>query len=348
MTAKKWLDRGVYLSSMALTSYINHGKDVKSLIFNNILCIKEDEIGDFIYTLPVYEMLHKQFPEARITVLCRPFGKQILKYCPHVNAVFTDYGDLEGPYDLIVDLRGTIQSTLFALKNRPVLRLDRGTLRYRNRKKGLHPHESEANLEIILPLLDAENKILKPTLFISEKERQEAKKFLEENNIKKYALFHTGARRILKKWPLERVAEIMKWVHAEHGLSCILVGDNEDAKDAGTLHQLTGIPIHQAAGKVNLLVFAALCEKADIYIGNDSGPLHIATVMGAPSIGLYGPGDPIFHPRLPNSRFLHHILECNPCDQVHCKYKEYPCIERITIEEVREKVNDVWRKISSL
>ena len=133
----------------------------------------------------------------------------------------------------------------------------------------------------------------------------------------------------------------MKWLYTEHGLSCIVVGDEEDAKDAEALRQLTNIPIHQAAGKVNLLVFAALCEKADIYIGNDSGPLHIATVMGAPSIGLYGPGDPIFHPRLPNSRFLHHILECNPCDQVHCKYKEYPCIERITIDEVREKIIDL-------
>ncbi|MBK7886263.1 MAG: glycosyltransferase family 9 protein [Bacteroidetes bacterium] len=341
MTAKKWLDRGVYLTSMALTTFINRRKDIKSLSFSNILCIKEDEIGDFIYTLPVYEMLRKQFPAAQITVLCRPFGKQILKYCPHVNAVFSEYTDLKGKYDLIIDLRGTIPSTFYALKHPPVIRLDRGSLRYKNRKKGVHSHESEANLEIILPVLDAKNKILKPTLFISEKEREEARKFLEEKNISKYALFHTGARRILKKWPLERVAEIMKWLYTEHGLSCIVVGDEEDAKDAEALRQLTNIPIHQAAGKVNLLVFAALCEKADIYIGNDSGPLHIATVMGAPSIGLYGPGDPIFHPRLPNSRFLHHILECNPCDQVHCKYKEYPCIERITIDEVREKIIDL-------
>jgi ADP-heptose:LPS heptosyltransferase len=117
MTAKKWLDRGVYLTSMALTTFINRRKDIKSLSFSNILCIKEDEIGDFIYTLPVYEMLRKQFPAAQITVLCRPFGKQILKYCPHVNAVFSEYADLKGKYDLIIDLRGTIPSTFYALKH---------------------------------------------------------------------------------------------------------------------------------------------------------------------------------------------------------------------------------------
>lgn len=348
MTAKKWLDRGIYLSSRIITTWVNHGKDIKSLSFSNILCIKEDEIGDFIYTLPVYEMLNKQFPDAKITVLCRPFGVQLLKYCPHVSHTTSDYKELSGNYDLIVDLRGSISSTLYALKNKPLLRLDRGSLRIKNRKKGKHPHESEANWEIIQALIDEKNKIVTPTIFLSEKERTEARKFLDEKQIKKFALFHTGARRILKKWPLERVAEIMKWMHKEYGLSCILVGDHEDAKDAIPLQELTGFPVHLAAGKLSLLVFAALCEQATVFLGNDSGPLHIASVMRAPSIGLYGPGDPIFHPRLINSGFVHHVLECNPCDQVNCKYKENPCIGRITIEEVREKVIDVWRKTSSL
>ena len=77
-------------------------------------------------------------------------------------------------------------------------------------------------------------------------------------------------------------------------------------------------------------------------MGNDSGPLHIATAMGTASLGLYGPGDPIFHPRKENATFIHHILECNPCDQVHCKYKSFPCIQRITEGEVKDKIKFLW------
>ncbi len=341
MTSKKWLDRGVYLFSMILSQLINRGKAVKNLKFNNILCFKEDEIGDFIYTLPVYEMLKKQFPESKITLLCRPFGRQLLSYCPHVDFVYTDYNDLKGKYDLIIDLRGTVHSTTYALMHRPLYRLDRGSMRYQNRKKGYHPHEAEANRNLVHPIIDESNLVFTPKIFLSDKERNEARQFLEERGIARYALFHTGARRILKKWPLERVAAVMKWLHTEYGLSCMLVGDNEDAKDADFLHAHSGVPVHVAAGKVNLLVFAALCEGASLFIGNDSGPLHVSTVMGAPSLGLYGPGDPIFHPRMRNARFIHHILECNPCDQVHCKYSDNPCIRRITIGEVQEKVKEL-------
>lgn len=343
MTAKKWLDRGVYLSSMALSALINRGKDPKSLNFNNILCIKEDEIGDFIYTLPVYAMLRKQFPAARITVLCRPFGLDLLQHCPDVDQAISQYPDARQQFDLIIDLRGTVASTLLALRRWPLYRLDRGTVRYRNRQSGQHPQEAETNWQILKVLVDERHKLLEPRLYISDSERQQAADFLRERNIGRYALFHTGARRILKKWPLERVAVIMKHLHSEFGLDCILAGDQQDAADSVQLQKMLDFPLKVAAGKVKLLTFAALCEKADFFLGNDSGPLHIAATMGTPALGLYGPGDPIFHPRQANAGFLHHILECNPCDQVHCKYPENPCILRISTGEVQTEARRLMK-----
>lgn len=342
MTAKKWLDRGVYLSSMLISSYINRGKDAKALNFKNILCIKEDEIGDFIYTLPVYSMLRKQYPNAQITVLCRPFGVHILTHCPDINRAISDYKLLENQYDLLVDLRGTVASTRLAFTKKPIYRLDRGTQRIKNRKSGIHPHEMETNWSIIQPLIDEKNKDMEPKIHLSSKEIELADEFIKTNQIGRFALFHTGARRILKKWPLDRVVRIMKWIHQDFGYDCVLVGDVFDANDAEEIQSQLDFKLHIAAGKINLLGFAALCQKAELFMGNDSGPLHIATAMGTASVGLYGPGDPIFHPRKENATFIHHILECNPCDQVHCKYKSYPCIQRITEEEVKDKIKFLW------
>lgn len=342
MTAKKWLDRGVYLSSMLISSFINRGKDAKSLYFNNILCIKEDEIGDFIYTLPVYSMLRKQYPTAQITVLCKPFGVHLLSHCPDINKATSEYKSLENQYDLIVDLRGTIASTQLAFSKKPIFRLDRGTQRYKNRKTGVHPHEMETNWSIIQPIVDASNQDMEPKIHLSAKDQELADAFLKSNQIGRFVIFHTGARRILKKWPLDRVVRIMKWIHQDFGFDCVLAGDATDAKDADEIQSQLDFKLHIAAGKINLLGFAALCEKSELFLGNDSGPLHIATAMGTTSLGLYGPGDPIFHPRKSNATFLHHILECNPCDQVHCKYKSNPCIQRITIEEVQDKIKSLW------
>jgi len=342
MTAKKWLDRGVYLCSMLLSKWINQDKDPKLLTFNSILCVKEDEIGDFVYTLPVYSMLRKQFPNSKITVLCRPFGVHLLSQNKEVDVVTADYSLLESHYDLLIDLRGTPASTKLALSKSPMYRLDRGTQRYQNRKAGNHPHEAETNWSIVKTVIEEKYKNLNPKIYLSEENKKQAMDFLNTANITRFAIFHTGARRILKKWPLERVITVMNWLHSEHQLDCVLAGDALDANDASEIQSQLDFTLHVAAGKLNLLGFAALCEKASLFLGNDSGPLHIAAAMGTPSLGLYGPGDPIFHPRASNAAFLHHILECNPCDQVHCKYKENPCIQRISVDEVKEKIGELW------
>lgn len=340
MAWRQWSDRGIFLSSILLSRLINRGKDPKTLSFKRIIIFKEDEIGDLMNATPAFAMIRKQFPKAEITVVCHGFGVHMLQYCPDIDHVTDDYLTLAGKFDLIIDLRGSASSTLFALKNRPLYRLDRGSVRSKNRKLPRHPREIETNWQVIEPVMDSQNKLNDPRLHLSEKERKQAVDFLEQRNIKKFALFHTGARRILKKWPLERVAEVMSWLHTTYQTEIIVVGDKHDADDLSVLQPLLPFPIHQAAGEVGLLTFAAMCEKASIFIGNDSGPFHIAAAMGTPSLALFGPGDPVFYPHQPNAKFIHHVLECNPCDMVHCKYKENPCIQRITTDEVKEKLKE--------
>lgn len=345
MAWRQWSDRGLFLLSIALSRFINGRKNPKLLKYSRIIVFKEDEIGDLVNVTPALASLRKQFPQADITLVTQRFGLNLLQHCRDINRVTDDYASLTGQYDLLIDLRGTPQSTWFAIKNRPLIRLDRGTIRYRNRKAGKHPREIETNLQVIEPVVDLHNIIHKPQITVSREDRQEAEKFLASERIGKFALFHTGARRLLKKWPLERVAEVMKMLHEQYHLEPVIVGDHSDSEDIETLQPLVPFRIHQAAGKTSLLTFAAMCERAEIFIGNDSGPFHIAAAMGTRSLALFGPGDPVFHPHphQSNATFIHHILECNPCDMVHCKYRENPCIKRITVDEVRDKIAQLFR-----
>lgn len=341
LRTKQWLDRGVYAVSAILSRFIQLARGNKKLKVNKILCLKEDEIGDFIYSIPAYEMLKRQFPGAEIDVLCRPFGVELLKGNPFVHKAVSNYNELSGPYPVQVDLRGTVRSTWYALTNPPAIRLDRGTIRIRQRRAGRHPHESETYWEILSPVVEERHRIKDARIYLQEDDFTAAEAFLTKHGLSRYAVFHTGARRMLKKWPLERVAKVMNQLHSEYGLTPVLAGDRNDANDAGKLQQHLSCPLTVAAGELPLRAFAALCSKAMVFIGNDSGPLHIAVAVGTPSIGLFGPGDPIFHPVASHSRYIHHVLECNPCDQVHCKYADNPCIRRITADEVMAKVREL-------
>ena len=122
----------------------------------------------------------------------------------------------------------------------------------------------------------------------------------------------------------------------------VFIGDEIEAGEIANAQKLISVTSVNAAGKLSLTVLAAVLEKATIYIGNESGPLHMASVMQVPSLGLYGPGPQhIFYPYGKKTAVIHHVLECNPCDQIHCVHLENPCIQRITLEEVKSKISEL-------
>ena len=331
-----------YFFSMLITKLINRNKNVRLYSFQNILCIKEDEIGDLCYSLHVFKSLKNQFPSAKITLLCKPFAVALVKNDPSVNRAISNWNDLNEKYDIIVDLRGSAKSNWYALLHPPKIRLDRGAVRFRNKMKGKHPHEVITNLSIIEPLLDDKDKVNNPELFFGKEEIQKSESFVSSKSISSYIVLHTGARRELRKWPLKNYAAIASYIKNNKNLEIIFCGDNSDTKDIEMIQQMIPFKTFSVAGTFNLPEFAALVSKAKLFIGNESGPLHIAAVSGVPSLGLFGPGEPyVFYPYGKKVDYLHHVLECNPCDQVHCVHPENPCIQRISIDEVQSKIESL-------
>jgi ADP-heptose:LPS heptosyltransferase len=325
----------VYFFSSLLSHLINGKKVLRNLEFNNILCIKLDEIGDLCYSLHVFKMLKMQYPNSQITLLCKPFALSLTQDDPNITTTTSNWKDIKNDYDLIVDLRGSWKSIFFALKIWPKARLDRGTVRWKN--KGNHPHEVITNLQIIEPIISKENQNTQPKIYFGFDELNKVDSFIQTNQIASFAIIHASARKELRKW--DKYDLLATFLHQQKKMDILFIGDKNDVSEIEVIQQKLSFNTYNIAGKFNLAEFAALVSKATIYVGNESGPLHIAAVSGAPTLGLYGPGEPfVFYPWSEKSSYLHHVLECNPCDQIHCVHPENPCIKRIQLSEVINKI----------
>ena len=311
--------------------------------FTNILFIRMDEIGDMCYSMHVFKLIKERYPQAKLTLWCKPPAAGLAKNSPYLNYVFTKKEELKGKYDLIIDLRGLNQGLKYAISHPPKYRLERGKVRLQNKLKGSQPHELVTNYEIIKPILNAKVQLEIPKIDSLPADFKNANEFIALHKLEKYALIHATAKRELKQWSGEKFAQIAKFLKEKYALDIVFCGDKSDCEKIEKIQAQIPFPTYSIAGVLSLGAFAALATKASFFIGNDSSPLHIATLSGVPSLGLFGPGQSdTFYPYGKQSSFLHHILPCNPCDQIHCVHPDNPCIQRILVEEVMEKIDELF------
>jgi len=325
--------------SMLYQKWCNKKIALYDLDLHKILIVKWDEIGDMATALHVFELLKKSHPQAQIHLLCKPFVHPLVVSNPFIDKIFHNHNNIEQDYDTIIELRGTAESLKKSIKIAPKVYLGRGLVRYRN--KGNQKHETVTNYEIVLPILKPINNEILPRIYLSDKESKEVDAFIVANKITNFTIMHTLARAALRQWPLERFAQIAHFLSEKHQHSIVLACAAEEVemltKNLSIFPKSTFI----FSGQHGLLSFAALCARATLFIGNESGPMQIAaTFPNLPLIALYGPGVPnVFYPLDINKKVLHYVLDCNPCDQIHCVQPQNKCIDMITVLELQEAVS---------
>jgi ADP-heptose:LPS heptosyltransferase len=332
----------IYFFSWLTSLLINNFKNPRRQVFKKILLIRLDEIGDMVTTLPVFDQLKKKFPDAEITAWCSPLTAQLLKYNTAIARIVFSANELKEKYDLIIDLRGDFKTMKYALAHWPKIRLDRGSVRFRNKfLLKQHPHEVYTNLQVLEPVIGKINGPVDMKLPYGKENENTAAQFLENNAIRRFAIFHTGARKILRRLPGEKFAAAARYLKEKYDLKIVFIGTDDELDDIKKIQEQIDFRTYVFNG-YSLLDFAALSSKASLMIGNESGPMHLSAAVNIPVIGLFGPGEPhVFAPYGKKTSFIHHKLECNPCDQVHCVHPELPCIFRITSEEITEKISEL-------
>ena len=158
-----------------------------------------------------------------------------------------------------------------------------------------------------------------------------------------YAVIHPAALMDTKRWPLDRFAELGTWLRQQPMRIVVTSGPGEEAlaqqlqQAIGDATLLTGLTIPE---------LAELIRGARLYIGNDTGPMHLATAVGTPTVAIWGSSSSVrWHPWGVEHRVVQNPFSCNPCPGYRCLVASSPlCIESVTVEQVKNAVVEIVKK----
>jgi ADP-heptose:LPS heptosyltransferase len=142
-----------------------------------------------------------------------------------------------------------------------------------------------------------------PSVVASEDARERVSTFLggDGSSVRRFAALHPSASEARKRWPVERFIEVARSLLERHDLGIVWLGSRADAPLVARARDLLGAPSASFLGRPVDEV-AALLERAALFVGNDSGPMHLAGAFGTSLVGIFGSGDPgVLLPRKRNA-----------------------------------------------
>lgn len=336
----------------------------------SILIVQLNHIGDAVLSTPMLRALRERFPKASIDVLASHSNREIFETCPHVRRVHVSKGNWLSRepstrsyfgaafglargmrpfrYDLGIDPRGDfLVALLLWLANIP-RRLGwacggGGFLLTDVASWEPSRHEVESRRALVEPL-GIRAACTQPELFPSWADRYHVRESLAAvpDLLLPLMVVHVGAGTKAKRWPMNHLAELIERLVRELVGSVILVGDSSDQELGRTLARACP-PAIDWTGSLTLMQMAALFGEADLFIGNDSGPAHIAAAMGAPSVVLFSGTNCVecWRPVGTEVHVLRRSVPCSPCHLKECPVARHPCMSEISPAEVFEVARQI-------
>lgn len=154
---------------------------------------------------------------------------------------------------------------------------------------------------------------------------------------------HPGSGGVQKCWSPEKFAALITWLNKEVGSQIFLISGPADGKIVEGLRA----EVKDAFAVVDhlpLSKLAAVLERCDLFIGNDSGITHLAAATGVPTLAIFGPTDPkIWGPRGERVKILYKKAHCSPCSaDTRRNCFTQICLESIKIEDVMQELKDTF------
>ncbi len=185
-------------------------------------------------------------------------------------------------------------------------------------------------------------------LQLGEQEQTRVKKWLRQaGGLPKDTLiigFGPGSKMQSKQWPLSRFYKVGKRLMNEHSIFPIILGGNEDAECGNTLVQRWGRGLN-AAGALSVRESAVLLRRCDLYVGNDTGTMHLAAAVGTPCVAIFSardiPGK--WYPFGEGHTVLRESVDCELCKQTSCWH--ITCLKKIStarvLRAVQQHINSI-------
>jgi len=159
-------------------------------------------------------------------------------------------------------------------------------------------------------------------------------------------VLHVGAGTPAKRWPAGHWREVAGRLAVEQAARVVLVGGREDRGLGRTILGDRDWPgVRDWIGRLSLDQLAALIEQADLLVGADSGPAHLAGAVGTPTVVLFsGTNDPQqWRPRGSPVTVLRHAVACSPCHRRRCPLAGHPCMRNLRPSAVMAAIDETLR-----
>ena len=339
-----------------------------------ILVIRLRSIGDIVLLTPALRLLKEWRPDLRVSVVVEPRFRELLEGNPNVDEVL-DLGGGSGWAKIASRARAVreIRARRFAL----CLNLHGGPtsallawLSGARWKAGFQHFRQRWIYQLVIP--DARTILGQPTIHTAEHQasalfylglpRQKIpparlvvaaghQAWWREKRSTfgvipgcEYALLHPAALYATKQWAPENFARLGAWLEDEAGLPVVYSCGPGETAVLDAVERAAGRTIRRLVAP-GLGQFAAVLGGARLFVGNDSGPAHMAAALGRPGVVIFGSSSsPIWGPWSPASawRVVQNPYDCNPCPGDRCYRFAHPeCILSVTLEQVRSAVQAV-------
>ena len=349
---------------------VNDAIDLNSI--RRILVIKLRHHGDVLLTSPVFSVLKNHAPHLELDALVYQETAQMLTLHPAIRQVHcvdrtwkkqglaaqakAEWGLLstlrERQYDLIIHLtehpRGAWLKFLTGARYGVAPKRPSAGLWWRNNFSHLYAaprvansrHTVELNLDALRRIgvypNEAERKL---TLVAGDQAHADVMQLLAQHGLQSKAFIHLHptSRWLFKCWPVEKTTQLIEALQALGHR--IVVSAAPDEQEHALLRRILAPlqqPVVDLSGQLNLKQLAALTAQAQLFIGVDSAPMHIAAAMQTPLVALFGPSGEIeWGPWQTPHRVITSSHTCRPCGNDGCGGgKVSECLTTLPMERV--------------
>ena len=317
-------------------------------------------VGDAVMTVPALRALRGLFPGAHITLATRGWAQGLFADADFINDIQVHEGTglrsvvnqvrmwQKREFDLAVLFPNSLESALVAALSRVPVRTGYAT---EGRQRLLtHPlhlpewrssrHEIHYYLNIVEQLVDLESGQLQPdgALSVSDVRRVEARELLRRHGVsaerRVIALCPGSINSRAKRWPSERFAALGDRLIADLDADVVLIGSEAELAVSLQVSETMRRKPVVLTGETNLTQLVGVLSVVDLLVTNDTGPAHIASALGRPTLVIFGPTNPLTtSPYSESGQILRVPPDCAPCMLRDCPI-DHRCMTAITPDDV--------------
>lgn len=347
--------------------------------FQKILVLRLSAVGDVIRTLPAVKALKEHTPSSSITWIAEEPSRALLESQPEIDevilfprkrwtkgmkslrGVWGTVGEVRGfikdlrrrEFDIALDFHGILKSGVLSFLSGSPKRIgyDRrstkeGNFLFSNVKVKL-PTERISRFErnlVLLKGMGLELKELKYSLHIPPADRKYVESFFKASSAslrRPLIAIHPGTspKALFKRWMPDQYAQLANRLIRELNATVLFTWGAEELEWVEGIRSQMKEPSLLAPKTESLTQLGEVYRNCDLYIGGDTGPMHIASLMGIPAVVIYGPTDPIENEPFGNHIKVRKEVECNPCHEYWCR--ELFCIKAVSADEVFKATREI-------